>query len=82
MYKLPTLLEIENYIEKNHHLPNFPSAAEMEQNGMNVAETNKLLLQKIEELTLLMIQQQHEIDILKGDLKTVQGNSKKSRHEN
>ncbi len=64
-YQLRELSEVETYIKTNKHLPDIPSAAAMEEQGVNLAEMNKLLLQKIEELTLYMLQQQKEIDELK-----------------
>lgn len=54
-YSLRTLTEIETYIKANKHLPEIPSAAEMEENGINLKEMNLKLLQKIEELTLYVI---------------------------
>ncbi len=54
-YELPTLEETKTYIEENQHLPEIPSAAEMETNGVAVGEMNMLLLKKIEELTLYVI---------------------------
>jgi hypothetical protein len=56
-YPIHTLDEVEAYIQKNKCLPDIPNAASMEKNGVNLAEMNKLLLQKIEELTLYVIQQ-------------------------
>lgn len=64
-YRLLTLPEIETYIKEFHHLPNIPSAKEIEKNGLSLKEMNLLLLEKIEELTLYTIQQQKEIDLLK-----------------
>lgn len=57
-YQLKSLEEVELFIETNNHLPDIPSAKEMMEEGVNVAEINKLLLQKIEELTLYVIDQQ------------------------
>jgi hypothetical protein len=57
-YNLPSLTSVENYINENKHLPNVPSAAEVEQNGVDLGEMDKILLQKVEELTLYMITQQ------------------------
>lgn len=54
-YKLYDLNYVEQYVRKNKHLPNMPSAEQMKNEGMNVAEMNNLLLQKMEELTLYMI---------------------------
>lgn len=56
-YKLPKLSEVKSYIDQNHHLPQIPSAAEMQKNGMGVGELNTKLLQKVEELTLYLIEQ-------------------------
>ncbi len=64
-YKLISLQDLEKFIEENYHLPNVQSAAEMQNEGMNLKEMNLLLLQKIEELTLYTLQQQKEIDELK-----------------
>jgi len=72
-YKLTSLEEIKNYIDQNKHLPEVPSAKEMEKNGIQLGEMNLLLLKKIEELTLYVIElkkrdeaQQKEIDKLKN----------------
>jgi hypothetical protein len=64
-YLLPSLESIKSYIEKNQHLPDMPSETEVTKNGLNLGEMNKLLLKKVEELTLHMIRQQGEIDKLK-----------------
>jgi hypothetical protein len=56
-YKLTSLEEIKNYIDQNKHLPEVPSAKEMEKNGVQLGEMNMLLLKKIEELTLYVIEQ-------------------------
>lgn len=64
-YKLSSLSDLETYIKKYHHLPEIPSAEEVVKSGINLAEMNAKLLQKIEELTLYVIQQQKEIDQLK-----------------
>lgn len=60
-YDLPTLEEVERHIKETGHLINIPSAKEVEENGIQLGEMNKLLLEKIEELTLYTIQQQKEI---------------------
>jgi len=49
------LQDVENYVSLNNHLPGVPSANEMVQNGNNLAAMDAVLLQKIEELTLYMI---------------------------
>ena len=60
--------ELENYIKRNKHLPGIPSAKEVKENGLKLGEMNKLLLQKVEELTLYIIQQQKEIEKLKKEV--------------
>ena len=70
-YKLPPIYSVEDYIIKNKHLPNVPTAEEIRENGYSQHDINKALLQKIEELTLYIIQQQKEIDNLKIELKAV-----------
>ncbi len=54
-YELRTLEEVEQYINEKGHLPEIPSEAEVAENGINLGEMNAKLLQKIEELTLYMI---------------------------
>jgi hypothetical protein len=56
-YKLPTLQEVEKQILDKGHLVNIPSADEVKANGIAVGEMNKLLLEKVEELTLYAIEQ-------------------------
>jgi hypothetical protein len=60
-YKLKSLQEVEEFIKKNSHLPEIPSAKEIEKNGLLLAEMNMSLLKKIEELTLYTIEQNKEI---------------------
>jgi hypothetical protein len=71
-YTLRPLPELEQYINNQQHLPEIPSAAEVEKNGIDVGDNQALLLKKIEELTLYVIelnkkvqQQQEEIARLK-----------------
>ena len=64
-YKLRSLHDVESYINANKHLPEIPSAKEVGEEGIDVAAMDARLLQKIEELTLYIIQQQKEIDELK-----------------
>ena len=65
-YNLLSLAETETYINEHKHLPGLPSAAEVAQDGIDLAEMNALLLEKIEELTLHTIQLQKEVDALKN----------------
>jgi hypothetical protein len=64
-YKLTSLDEIKTYIDQNKHLPEIPSAKEMEKNGVQLGEMNMLLLKKIEELTLYVIELKKEVEELK-----------------
>jgi hypothetical protein len=63
-YKLKTLEEVDAYIKANSHLPEIPSAKEIEKNGLLLAEMNMSLLKKIEEMTLYMIQQEKRTEML------------------
>jgi len=64
-YKLRPLSEVKKFIEQNKHLPNIPSAAEIEKNGVQLGDMSKRLVEKVEELTLYILQQQEQIDALK-----------------
>jgi len=75
-YKLMPLNKVETYIKANKHLPNIPSAQEMEANGLDVVEIAAKQMEKIEELTLYIIQMNKEINALKQDIKTLQSNKK------
>jgi hypothetical protein len=61
-YKLKPLEEVEQYIEKEKHLPEIPSASEMKNNGVGVSEIQAKLLAKVEELTLYMIDQNKKLE--------------------
>jgi hypothetical protein len=61
-YPLPTLDYLKSYIAQHQHLPEVPSAKEMETNGVQLGEMNMLLLKKVEELTLYVIEQQRKLD--------------------
>lgn len=69
-YDLPTLLEVEKFIEENNHLPDIPSEVEAKANGVDLQEMQAKLLQKIEELTLYMIDQNKKIEFLSKDNET------------
>ena len=70
-YDLPPLAEVEQHILEKGHLINIPPAKEVEANGIQLGEMNKLLLEKIEELMLYTLQQQKEILLLRKQLKKV-----------
>lgn len=64
-YQLMDLRELEQFILANKHLPNILPAAQIEKEGIALGDMQKKLMEKIEELTLYIIQQQKEIDALK-----------------
>lgn len=81
-YQLPKLSEVKSYIDQNQHLPDMPTEAEVKKDGINLGEMNKLLVKKVEELTLYLIdlntekdkkdkEQQTQIDQLKKQVETL-----------
>ena len=64
-YKLPTLEEVEKQILDKGHLFNVPSAKQIKEDGIELGEMAKIQQEKIEELTLYLIQQNKEIELLK-----------------
>jgi hypothetical protein len=71
-YKLRSLYDVENFIASNKHLPDVPSAKEVTEKGLNLGDMNATLLQKVEELTLYMIQMQKENDALKARVSSLE----------
>ncbi len=67
-HKLPSLFELEMYILANKHLPEVPTAKEVNENGYSVSELDAILLKKVEELTLYLIEQQKQINALRAEL--------------
>ena len=65
VYKRLSLSELELFILKNRHLPEVPTADDVEKNGLSLGEMDAILLKKIEELTLYVIEQQKEIEALR-----------------
>ncbi len=80
-YKLMPIYDLEKFIKKNNHLPEIPSAAEVTKTGIDVAQMDALLLQKIEQLTLYTIQLQKQIDELKIKNKNLKGKRQKEENE-
>jgi len=90
-YQLPSLEEVKTYIDQNHHLPEMPSEDKIAKDGVNLGEMNKLLVKKMEELTLYLIEkdnkdkeqtaqltsQQEQINKLKGQIELLIKNSSK-----
>ncbi|MDR0573314.1 MAG: hypothetical protein LBG96_04670 [Tannerella sp.] len=69
-YNLQSLNEIEDYIKVNNHLPDMPSATEVQENGYTLHDMNVKLLQKVEELTLYSIEQNKKIERLESVVKS------------
>jgi len=67
-YNLRTLDEVASYIQENKRLPEIPSATEVAENGVNLLEINKLLLKKVEELTLYILQQDEKMTNMQGQI--------------
>ncbi len=63
-YRLMPLTEVETFIKKNQHLPDIPSEAEIRASGIDVAQMNALLLKKIEELTLYVIELEKMVKVI------------------
>jgi hypothetical protein len=70
-YRLPSLKTVEQFIKANHHLPGIASAQQMQQDGLNLGDNQTKLLQKIEELTLYVIEQQKQIKALQEENKKI-----------
>jgi hypothetical protein len=85
-YNLPSLKYVENFIKANNHLPAVPSAAEVQKNGIDLGDNQAVLLKKIEELTLYIIeqnkkteQQQQQMDKLQQQLDQLNAFLKKAK---
>lgn len=77
-HKLLSLSEIEQYIKQYSRLPEMPSAEQVEKDGLEIAKTTSLLVQKIEELTLHMIEMNKKLETLEAENKELK---KKTSHE-
>ncbi|HEX8268726.1 MAG TPA: hypothetical protein VF581_02430 [Flavobacterium sp.] len=70
-YNLKPLSEVEKYITENGHLPNVPSAKQVKNEGIELGDMARIQQEKIEELTLYLIQQNKEIEELKAQMKAL-----------
>ena len=68
-YNLRSLKQVESYIKENKHLPDIPSAKQVEEEGLSMTDMMKKQMQKIEELTLYVIEQNKQLSILKNENK-------------
>jgi hypothetical protein len=73
-YKLMPLSEVEKYITTNNHLPNIPSASEIENNGLDVGAVQSKQMEKIEELTLYIIEMNKKIQELTSKVSDLESN--------
>ncbi|WP_278353467.1 cell wall anchor protein [Chryseobacterium gleum] len=74
-YQLRSLEDVEKHINEKGHLPNIPTAQEVLENGINVADMNSKLLEKIEELTLYSIEQNKQLKLQAEEIKTLRKQS-------
>lgn len=70
-YPLMKLEDLENYVDSNKHLPNIPSASEVSEGGIEVADMTNRLLEKIEELSLYIIDLNKKVNQLESELETI-----------
>jgi len=70
-YKLRSIEELEKYVNDNKHLPGIAPAAEVEKEGLKVAEMNKAMMEKIEELSLYVIQLNKENKKLQAEIEAL-----------
>lgn len=76
-YQLPGLQYLETYIQQNKHLPNVPSAAEVAKEGVDLGENQRVLLEKIEELTLYVIELNKKVARVEAENAALKKHSKK-----
>lgn len=76
-YALPTLSELAAYIQQYQHLPGVPAAETIQQEGLDVAEMNKMLLQKVEELTLYLLKMDRQNQELKKEVEALKAKIEK-----
>lgn len=70
-YKLKPLSEVESFINENKHLPNVPSASELVKEGLDLGKMQATQMEKIEELTLYLIEMKKEINALQNENKSL-----------
>ncbi|MFD2581611.1 hypothetical protein ACFSR6_03855 [Pedobacter vanadiisoli] len=81
-YKLTDLTELEKFVKTNKHLPGIPTAKQMVENGVNLGELNIKLLQKVEELTLHLIEKEKQLEMQAVTLSKVEERLKKLESKN
>ena len=73
-YKLKTLEEVNDFIQQHKHLPGIPTAAEIQAKGLRVAESSTKMMEKIEELTLYIIEQNNRLKKLEATIEILKTN--------
>ena len=76
-YKLTSLTELKRYLDKNHHLPNIPSAKEIEKDGIQLGDMSMKLLKTIEELTLHVIELNNQVKLQNEKITSLENQLKK-----
>lgn len=71
-YKLPSIEELERYVTSKGHLPGVPSAEEVKSNGVDLGDMNKILLEKVEELSLYIISLKKQLDAQQAQITALQ----------
>jgi hypothetical protein len=71
-YKLPSLQDVKAYIQQNHHLPEVPTEEDVKKNGINLGDQSVILLKKVEELTLYVIDQNEKLQALEQKVSALQ----------
>lgn len=78
-YNLRDLSDVEEFIRNEGHLPDVPSEADVKKNGIDILETEVVLLKKVEELTLYVIELKKENEGIKNQLKELEGKKRRRR---
>ncbi|TAL58648.1 MAG: hypothetical protein EPN85_11085 [Bacteroidetes bacterium] len=79
-YKLKDLEELEKFVKAENHLPGIPNAKEMEKNGVSLSEMSKLQMEKIEELTLYMIQVNKSVNQMNKEIENLKAENAKLKN--
>jgi len=81
-YKLKPLAEVEQFIKANKHLPEVPSAKELEADGLSLGEMNRLMMKKIEELTLHLIEKDKALEQLNNKVSVIDAELRRIKNQN
>lgn len=74
-YQAMPLKEIEAYAKEHKHLPEVPSAAQVEKDGIDIAKMNAILLKKVEELTLHAVEQEKKMEALQAEVREMKADA-------